>query len=58
MRPAALFVASLALAITVAGGPAAARRHDPEKLPVTRIRDLHYGDVLFYVYQGDDFRHC
>jgi lipopolysaccharide biosynthesis regulator YciM len=55
MRPAALFVASLALAITVAGGPAAARRHDPEKLPVTRIRDLHYGDVLFYVYQGEDF---
>src|SRR3984893_6646117 len=55
MRPAALIVASLALAITVVSGPAAARRHDPEKLPVTRIRDLHYGDVLFYLYQGDDF---
>jgi hypothetical protein len=55
MRPASLLVASLALAITVLSGPAAARRHDPEKLPVTRIRDLHYGDVLFYVYQGDDF---
>jgi Tetratricopeptide repeat len=48
--PAAVF-----LAITLASGPAAARRHDPEKLPVTRIRDLHYGDVLFYVYQDDDF---
>ena len=29
--------------------------HDPEKLPETRIRDLHYGDVLFYYYQNDDF---
>jgi hypothetical protein len=55
MRPVALIVASLALAVTVVCGPAAARRHDPEKLPVTRVRDLHYGDVLFYLYQGDDF---
>jgi hypothetical protein len=56
MRPVPLLVASLALAITVAvSGPAAARRHDPEKLPVTRIRDLHYGDVLFYFYQDDNF---
>lgn len=28
---------------------------DPDKLPVTRIRDLHYGDVLFYVYQDESF---
>jgi Tetratricopeptide repeat len=35
--------------------PAAARRHDPEKMPVTRIRDLHYGDVLFYYFQEKDF---
>jgi hypothetical protein len=56
MRPLSLIIASVALAITVAAsGPAAARRHDPEKLPVTRIRDLHYGDVLFYLYQDDDF---
>jgi hypothetical protein len=56
MRPLSLIIASVALAITVtASGPAAARRHDPEKLPVTRIRDLHYGDVLFYLYQNDDF---
>src|SRR5882757_11279426 len=56
MRPVPLLVASLALAITVAvSGPAGARRHDPEKLPDTRIRDLHYGDVLFYFYQDDDF---
>jgi len=32
-----------------------AARPDPEKLPPTRIRDLHYGDVLFYVYTDDDF---
>jgi hypothetical protein len=52
LRPLLLAVAALALA---AGGPASARRHDPEKLPPTRIRDLHYGDVLFYFYQEDDF---
>ena len=45
----------LAAAVVLATGPAAARRHDPEKLPITRIRDLHYGDVLFYFYQDDDF---
>jgi hypothetical protein len=56
MRPLSLIMASVALAVTVAASePAAARRHDPEKLPVTRIRDLHYGDVLFYYYQDDDF---
>ena len=43
------------MAALLATGPAAARRHDPEKLPVTRIRDLHYGDVLFYYFQDDDF---
>lgn len=51
-RSRALFLAVLAL---LAAGAAGARRHDPEKLPETRIRDLHYGDVLFYYYQNDDF---
>jgi len=37
----------------VATGPADARRHNPETEPVGHIRDLHYGDVLFYYYQGD-----
>jgi lipopolysaccharide biosynthesis regulator YciM len=46
---------TVTLAAVLATGPAAARRHDPEKLPVTRIRDLHYGDVLFYYFQGEDF---
>jgi Tetratricopeptide repeat len=35
--------------------PVGAARPDPQKLPATRVRDLHYGDVLFYVYQDDDF---
>jgi hypothetical protein len=43
------------VAVVVGAAPADARRHDPEKLPETRIRDLHYGDVLFYFYQDDDF---
>jgi hypothetical protein len=47
-RRALLIVGALALC---AAGPAAARRHDPEKLPLTHVRDLHYGDVLFYFFQ-------
>ena len=41
---------ALALALSA---PAPARRHDPETEPVGRIKDLHYGDVLFYYFQGD-----
>lgn len=48
-------LAVAAAAAVVAAAPASARRHDPEKLPETRIRDLHYGDVLFYFYQDEDF---
>ena len=48
----ALLVA--ALLAMLATGAADARRHDPEKIPVTRIHDLHYGDVLFYFYQDKD----
>jgi tetratricopeptide (TPR) repeat protein len=33
----------------------AAKPADPDKLSVTRVRDLHYGDVLFYFYQGENF---
>ena len=46
---------AFAAAAVTAAGPAAARLHDPERLPVTHIRDLHYGDVLFYFYQDEDF---
>jgi hypothetical protein len=50
-----LLAVAAAAAVVVAAAPASARRHDPEKLPETRIRDLHYGDVLFYFYQDEDF---
>lgn len=45
----------IAVAACLAALPAVAAKHDPEKIPVTRVRDLHYGDVLFYFYQGEDF---
>ena len=45
----------VALLALLAGTPAQARLHDPEKLPETRIHDLHYGDVLFYYFQDQDF---
>ncbi len=45
----------LGAALALLGAPALARRHDPEKLPEIRVRDLHYGDALFYYYQHDDF---
>jgi len=46
-------VLAAALAL-VAGGPAVARRHDPEKMPTGTIRDLHFGDVLFLYLQNTD----
>jgi tetratricopeptide (TPR) repeat protein len=55
LRAACLWVLS-AMALLAAAAPvAAAQRHDPEALPQTRIRDLPYGDVLFYYFQGKDF---
>jgi hypothetical protein len=45
----------MAAVAMLATHPAQGARDDPQKLPATRIRDLHYGDVLFYVYQDDDF---
>jgi hypothetical protein len=44
----------LALAALTVAPAAEARRHDPEKLPETHIRDLHFGDVLFLYFQNDD----
>lgn len=52
---------SLAIAVAAAfasGGAAAATAAaaaPSDKLPVTRIRDLSYGDALFYFYQGESF---
>ena len=53
MRALAL-AAVLGVLALLAAGTAAARRHDPEKLPETRVHDLYYGDVLFYYFQNDD----
>ena len=47
----ALLIGALAL---LASTGADARRHDPEKLPLTHVRDLHYGDVLFYFFQNTE----
>jgi hypothetical protein len=57
MRPLRSFtrpaIAALLAALLV---PAAfGARKDPEKLPTTKVQDLHYGDVLFYFYQDEDF---
>ncbi|MEO6079374.1 MAG: tetratricopeptide repeat protein [Steroidobacteraceae bacterium] len=34
---------------------AAAARKPADKIPATRVQDLHYGDVLFQTYIGEDF---
>jgi lipopolysaccharide biosynthesis regulator YciM len=33
----------------------AARKPDPNKLPSIRVQDLHYGEVLFQYYSGQEF---
>ena len=35
--------------------PALAAKKNTDTLPETKVQDLHYGDVLFYFYQEDDF---
>ncbi|HWW32728.1 MAG TPA: hypothetical protein VNY70_05105 [Steroidobacteraceae bacterium] len=55
MRSSLACALCLGTALALLAPPGLARRHDPEKLPEVRIRDLHYGDALFYYYQHDDF---
>lgn len=55
MARAACLCILAALMLLAGAAPAAARLHDPEALPEVRIRDLAYGDMLFYYYQGKDF---
>lgn len=50
-----LSVALIAGVMLPLAQPSRAERADPDKLPRTRIQDLHYGDVLFHFYQDDDF---
>ncbi|MGQ0835804.1 MAG: hypothetical protein ACT4O5_12960 [Gammaproteobacteria bacterium] len=53
MRAVAVLLISSAL--LSASDAAVGARGEPDKLPITRVRDLHYGDVLFYFYQDADF---
>jgi len=49
---------ALAVLLTLTGLPAAqaARNSDPDKLPSIRVQDLHYGEVLFQFYSGQEFQ--
>jgi thioredoxin-like negative regulator of GroEL len=44
----------VAATLLLASGAPARDRRAPDKLPVTRVQDLHYGDVLFQYYMGED----
>ena len=45
-----------ALALFALDGRAlAAKKPDPNHLPVTLVKDLHYGDVLWWFYQNENF---
>lgn len=51
-----LALAAVLAAAAVSLAPAAlGAKKTPTTLPTTRVQDLHYGDVLFYFYQDDDF---
>jgi hypothetical protein len=43
------------LAVGLASQPAAAARKKAQKIPEIRVQDLHFGDVLFQNFIGDDF---
>jgi tetratricopeptide (TPR) repeat protein len=52
-----LLVSLLALLLTLPPAAAGAKnvKPDPDGLPPHDVKDLHYGDVLFYFYQDDYF---
>jgi hypothetical protein len=55
LRLIAAFCSATLIAAWVAPAPAHAAKKNPDTLPETKIQDLHYGDVLFYFYQENDF---
>jgi len=52
--PALCLVAALT-ATAVAPVAEAARKADPDQLIAKQVQDLHYGDVLFHYYAGEEF---
>ncbi len=51
----AAITGSLAAALLLAPALACAKdKQAPDKLPVTKVQDLHYGDVLFQYFMGED----
>jgi hypothetical protein len=56
VRPLLASAVMALLAVAFAGTAAtAARPASPDSLPKIRVQDLHYGDVLFNFYAGDEF---
>lgn len=56
MRFRRLSLSLVCVSLLAAAAPAAWAKHkpDPNKLPSTRIQDLHYGDVLFHYWSDED----
>jgi hypothetical protein len=50
-----LVLGGLLLAVPVGAAHAKNIKPDPDGLPPQDVKDLHYGDVLFYFYQDDYF---
>jgi hypothetical protein len=55
MRRRLAIVVLIAAALGTAALPVAAAKKPADKLPATRVQDLHYGDVLFQNFIGEDF---
>jgi hypothetical protein len=53
LRP--LFLSGLLLALAPAAAQSKNVKPDPNGLPPQDVKDLHYGDVLFYFFQDDYF---
>jgi hypothetical protein len=51
----AVIVCLFAAAFGITSQPAAAAKKKSDKIPATRVMDLHYGDVLFQNFIGEDF---
>ncbi len=51
----AFIVCLLAATSGMTSLPAAAARKKADRIPATRVQDLHYGDVLFQTFIGEDF---